>query len=86
MRRHKQVACIRMNLQGDCVVDWRYAAQPGETDSELTIWAEVWHRRDPGLALFVEEHCVEPGGFASREAAFTKLKTMLNGHTPRQTT
>lgn len=74
--RSRQVACTRLALDGTVVVDFRYLTDslPGQTETE--IWTEVQHRRNPGLALFVEDRCVEKGDFPSLEAATLKLKSL----------
>lgn len=79
MKPYQQVACIRLSITGQVMVDYRFPALTGSImDSEAQVWREVWHRRDPQLALFIDGDCVECGGFASMEAASAALKLRLH--------
>lgn len=79
MRAHQQLPCIRMQLTGELVVDFRYSTHPGGAEPETNIWVEVWKRRDPDAALFIDDKCVHKGAFKSEEAAMVKLRAATNG-------
>lgn len=79
-RLWQQIVCVRLSLTGEHDTDLRYPPAnagrlggPGFLPGETEMWAEVWRRREPDRALFINGLLVYKGAFASSSDAYAKF-------------